>query len=83
MTFRKQPLLVAGFNQDEVEKMDLSSINDEELQETVRKKLLGVETSDYVKQKVVKINDVENYLPQGWEYRQLTHTLLLPWKKNS
>jgi len=66
--FRKQLLLVAGFNQDEVEKMDLSSINDEELQEIVRKKLLGVETSDCVKQKVVNINDVENYLTQGWEY---------------
>jgi len=48
--------------------MDLSSINDEELQEIVRKKLLGVETSDCVKQKVVNINDVENYLTQGWEY---------------
>jgi len=66
--FRKQLLLVAGFNQDEVKKVDLSSINDEELQEIVRKKLLGVETSDCVKQKVVDINDVENYLTQGWEY---------------
>jgi len=66
--FRKQLLLVAGFNQDEVEKMDLSSINDEELQEIVRKKLLGVEKSDCVQQKVVDISDVENYLAQGWEY---------------
>jgi hypothetical protein len=48
--------------------MDLSSINDEELQDIVKKKLLGIETSDCVKQKVVDINDVENYLTQGWEY---------------
>jgi hypothetical protein len=66
--FRKQLLLVAGFNQDEVEKMDLSSINDEELQEIVKKRLLGIETSDCAKQKVVNTNDVENYLTQGWEY---------------
>lgn len=44
--FRKQLLLVAGFKQDEVNKMDLSSINDEKLQEILRKKLLGIETSD-------------------------------------
>ena len=36
--FRKQLLIVAGFSQDEVEKMDISSINDEELQNIIRKK---------------------------------------------
>lgn len=66
--FRKQLLLVAGFKQDEVDKMDLSSISDEKLQEIVRKKLLGTETSDCTKQKVVNIDEVENYLAQGWEY---------------
>jgi len=48
--FRKQLLLVAGFNQDEVDDMDLSSISDEELQRIVRKRLLGIETSDCTKQ---------------------------------
>lgn len=44
--FRKQLLLVAGFSQDEVDKIDLSSINDEELQAVVRKKLVGTETNN-------------------------------------
>jgi len=67
-SFRKQLLLVAGFSQEEVEKMDLPSMSDEELQAIVRKKLLGTETSDCTKQKVVDVKDVERYLSQGWKY---------------
>jgi hypothetical protein len=66
--FRKQLLLVAGFKQDEVDKMDLSEINDEELQDIVRKRLLGTSTDDCTKQRVVNIGEVESYLSQGWEY---------------
>jgi len=66
--FRKQLLLVAGFSQKELEKMDVPAMSDEELQAIVRKKLLGMENNNCSKQKVVHINDVENYLAQGWEY---------------
>ena len=66
--FRKQLLLVAGFKQKEVDAMDLASMSDEELQEIVRKKLLGHETSDCTKQKAVSISEVNRYLEQGWEY---------------
>jgi hypothetical protein len=66
--FRKQLLLVAGFKQDEVDRMDLSAINDEGLQDIVRKRLLGTSTDDCPKQKVVNISEVETYLSQGWEY---------------
>jgi len=67
-SFRKQLLLVAGFKQDEIDKLDLSAINDEELQGIVRKRLLGTSTDDCPKQKVVTIGEVESYLSQGWEY---------------
>jgi len=66
--FRKQLLLVAGFKQDEIDKMDLSAVSDEELQEIVRKKLLGQEANDCAKQKVVSVDEVNKYLIQGWEY---------------
>lgn len=66
--FRKQLLLVAGFRQEEVEDMNLPSMSDEELQAIVRKKLLGTETSNCTRQKVVNIDDVESYLAKGWEY---------------
>jgi hypothetical protein len=66
--FRKQLLLVAGFKQEEVDKMDLPSINDEELQEIVRKRLLGMEADDFTKEKAVSTDEVNKYLAHGWEY---------------
>jgi len=66
--FRKQLLLVAGFTQDEVDRMDLPSLSDEELQEIVRKRLLRMDTDDCAKEKAVSVNDVNRYLAQGWEY---------------
>jgi len=66
--FRKQLLLVAGFKQDEISKMDLPAVNDEELQEIVRKKLLGAPTTNGTKQKVVTVDEANGYLAQGWEY---------------
>ena len=66
--FRKQLLLVAGFAQDEVDKMDLPSLGDEELQEIVRKRILRTETEDCAKEKAVSVNEVNKYLSKGWEY---------------
>jgi hypothetical protein len=48
--------------------MDLPSISDEELQEIVRKKLLGMEADDCTKEKAVSTGEVNKYLAQGWEY---------------
>jgi hypothetical protein len=67
-SFRKQLLLVAGFSRGEVDKMDLPSLSDGELQEKVRQKLLGNNTSNNSKQKAVDIGEVADYLAQGWEY---------------
>ncbi len=66
--FRKQLLLVAGFTQDEIDKMDLPAVSDEELQEIVRKRLLGAQTTNGSKQKVVSVDEANGYLAQGWEY---------------
>jgi hypothetical protein len=68
LAFRKQLLLVVGFKQDEVDRMDVPSIGDEELQEIVRKRLLKTETENCAKEKAVTVNEVNRYLAQGWEY---------------
>jgi hypothetical protein len=65
--FRKQLLLVAGFKRDEVDRMDLSAMSDEELQTIIRQRLLGEKAND-CKQKVIPISEVEKFLEQGWEY---------------
>lgn len=73
--FRKQLLIVAGLSEEEVNKLDLSSISDDELQSIVRRKLLGgtQKQNDHKlllnqKQKVVSVNETNKYLDQGWEY---------------
>jgi hypothetical protein len=67
-SFRKQLLLVAGFSQEEVDKKDLPSMSDEELQAIVKKKLLSGEITNGNKQKVVTIDEADEYLAKGWEY---------------
>jgi hypothetical protein len=65
---KEQFLLVAGFNKEEVENMNLAEMSDEELQSKVRQKLLGVMSSNGSRQKVISINDVKSYIDQGFEY---------------
>jgi len=67
-SFRKQLLLVAGFTQAELDKMDVPSMSDEELQSIVRKRLLGVQTANGASQKVVNVGEANDYLAKGWEY---------------
>ena len=68
MALRKQWLMVAGFKQEEIDKMDLTVLDNEELQEKVRKRLLGIKAENGTKQKVVSVNEANDYLAKGWEY---------------
>ena len=66
--FRRQLLLVAGFTPQEIDKIDLKSLSDEEFQKIVRKKLIGNSREDCRFQKVISLNKLEEYLKDGWEY---------------
>jgi len=44
--FRRQLLLVAGFTSEEIDKIDVSGLSDEEFQEIVRKRLVGNKNED-------------------------------------
>jgi hypothetical protein len=68
LTFRKQLLLVSGFNNEEIKDIDLLSMSDEKLQEIVRTKLFGSKNNGAAKQKAVHTSEVAKYLSQGWEY---------------
>jgi hypothetical protein len=65
---QKQLLLVAGFKVDEVEKMDLANMNDEEFQNMVKQRLLGVMQNNGNRQKVINLNAVDQFISEGWEY---------------
>lgn len=51
-----------------IEKMSLDELSNEELQNIVRRKLLGVMTNNGSRQKVIPIGDVKSYIGQGYEY---------------
>ena len=65
---RKQFLLVYGFTQAELEKMDVPSMSDEELQNIIRKRVVGMQQLNGASQKVVSVDEANDYLAKGWEY---------------
>lgn len=46
----------------------LADMQDEEIKEMVRERLLSAMTKSGNHQKAIPINEVETYLTQGWEY---------------
>ena len=64
--FKKQLLLVAGYKPDEINEEQLE-MGDEEFQELVRKRFVE-QVENNTKQMVVKVDDVEEYLTNGWEF---------------
>ena len=67
-TMREQFLIVAGFKKEEVEKMNLGEMTDEDLQDLVRKRFVGMMTDNGSRQKVVPVQEVKSYIGQGFEY---------------
>jgi len=65
---RRHLLLVAGFTPEEINKLDLEGLSDEEFQEIIRKRLLGGDRDEDCIHRVVKLEDVERYLRMGWLY---------------
>ena len=66
---QQQLLLTAGYKQEEIDKMDLTVITNEEFQQILRDKLLGKMTANGAKQKVIPTGDIEQYLMQGYEFQ--------------
>ncbi|MFC1804063.1 site-specific integrase, partial [Thermoproteota archaeon] len=64
---RRQLLLVAGFDGNEIDGLDLG-MSDEEFQEMVRRRLVGSLMNNGNSQRVVLINDVEEFLGRGWSF---------------
>ncbi|WP_291492265.1 hypothetical protein [Desulfurella sp.] len=66
--FMKQLLLAVGYKDDEIERIDLEHISDEDFQKILRDKVVGAMTNNGNKQKVVSISDVEKFIEQGYEF---------------
>jgi hypothetical protein len=66
--FMKQLLLAVGYKEDEIERIDLEHISDEDFQKILRDKVVGAMTNNGNKQKVISINEVEKFIEQGYEF---------------
>lgn len=66
--FKKHLLLVVGFSPVEVEKINLSTIKEEEFQGMIRQKLLTLMENNGARQKIVPIEEIEKYIEKGWEF---------------
>ena len=64
---RRQLLLVAGFDGDEIDEMD-PGMSDEEFQETVRRRLVGSMVNNGNSHRVVGVEDVEMFIGKGWDF---------------
>ena len=70
--FRRQLLIVAGMTEKELEGLNLETMGDEEVQEMLRRKLLGAMANNGNRQKVVLLGDVENYIQPGYRLGSVT-----------
>lgn len=66
--FKKQLLLVAGFKPEEIAKINILNIGDDEFQEMIRQKLLSAMKNNGARQKIVPADEIEKYIAQGWEF---------------
>jgi len=68
VAFRRQLMLVVGFKSEELDKMDIASMTDDEVYEAIRQKLVGMMVNNGARQRVIPIEEVERYIAEGWEY---------------
>ncbi len=65
---QQQLLLAVGYKQEEIDKMDLSSMSNEDFQKLLRDKIANALANNGNKQKVVKIDEVAEYINKGYEF---------------
>jgi len=64
-----QLLLAVGYRQEEIEKMDLASMSNDDFQKLLRDKVMGAMTGNGSRQRAVPIEEVEQYLSKGYEFQ--------------
>src|SRR5487761_1835175 len=66
---RKAMLEDAGFKEEEVGKLNLSGMTSEEFQQLVKQKLFGLLNRNGMKQLVVNVGEVREYITKGYEFQ--------------
>jgi hypothetical protein len=66
LMFKRELLLISGFAEEEVAKLDLRTTSNEKLHLMMKQRLLGVMNGN--SQQVVQLGEVQRFVEQGWEY---------------
>ncbi len=67
--FLQQQLLSAvGYRQEEIDKIDLTNISNEDFQQLLRDKVAGAMTENGARQKVIPVSEVEKYIGEGYDF---------------
>ncbi len=65
---QQQLLLAVGYKQEEIDKIDLSNMSNEDFQKLLRDKVTRALVNNGSKQKVVKIDELAEYISKGYEF---------------
>ncbi|MEM3675049.1 MAG: hypothetical protein QXG08_06220 [Candidatus Methanomethyliaceae archaeon] len=68
VAFRRHILSAVGFRKEEIERMNLFTMTDEEVHDMIKQKLAGIMIGNGQRQRVVPVEDVETYIARGWEF---------------
>ncbi len=61
-------LLTVGYKQDDIEKLNIAEVSDEEVQGLMRQKLVAALMNNGQRQKIVAPEEVEKLMAEGWEW---------------
>jgi integrase len=67
-SFRRQLLLLTGMKEDEMDKLNINDMTDEEIQDILKRRLPRAIMNNGNRQKVVPTEEVETFITQGWEF---------------
>jgi site-specific recombinase XerD len=68
--FLQQQLLSAvGYRQDEIEKINLTDLSNDEFQKLLRDKVTGAMAGNGSKQRIIPIDEIEELLREGYEFQ--------------
>ena len=68
---QQQLLLAVGYRQEDIDKIDLTNISNEDFQKILRDKIAGTMAGNGAKQKVVSTNEIEKFIGEGYEFQSL------------
>jgi len=67
-SFRRQLLLLTGMNEEEMGKLNVDGMTDQEIQDILKHRLPKALLNNGNRQKVVPTDEVEVFITQGWEF---------------